>query len=118
MSIVIFHIDFSSQLQTSKRFKCCCVFVKRFDVARSLLTISFQCRTEVISVSMTLNIDYQQLSIDDKVELKDKIRESLAKSASVDEAEVGLWQLRFPIYYTACVIYRSNGHVDIGNPYE
>ena len=39
---------------------------------------------------MTLNIDYQQLSADDKVELKGKIREILAKSASVDQAAVSV----------------------------
>ena len=55
--------------------------------------MSFQCHTEEeswVSVSMTLNVDYQQLSADDKVELKSKIREVLAKSASVDQAAVSV----------------------------
>merc|ERR1711871_820529 len=43
-----------------------------------------------ISVSMTLNIDYQQLSTDDKVQFKDKIRDVLADSASVDQAAVSV----------------------------
>merc|ERR1711904_470905 len=43
-----------------------------------------------ISVSMTLNIDYQQLGADDKVEIKKKIRDVLAASASVDQATVSV----------------------------
>merc|ERR1719486_1010672 len=39
---------------------------------------------------MTLNIDYQQLGADDKVELKNKIRDVLAASASVDQAAVSV----------------------------
>jgi len=39
---------------------------------------------------MTLNVDYQQLSTDDKVELKGKIRDVLAESASVDPAAVSV----------------------------
>ena len=69
------------------------MFVKRFDVARSLLTISFQCRTEddfVTSVSMTLNIDYQQLSANDKDELADEVQASLATSAGVDQSAVSV----------------------------
>ena len=39
---------------------------------------------------MTLNIDYQQLGADDKVEIKKKIRDVLAASASVDQATVSV----------------------------
>ena len=54
--------------------------------------MSFQCHTEesLISVSMTLNVDYQQLGADDKVELKSKIREVLAKSANVNQDAVSV----------------------------
>ena len=55
--------------------------------------MSFQCHTEEessISVSMTLNVNYHKLSADDKVELKGKIREVLAESASVDQAAVSV----------------------------
>ena len=77
----------------SKRFNCCCMFVKRFDVARSLLTTSFQCCTEeeaFVSVSMTLNIDYHQLSADDKDELKGKVRDGFAKGADVGQSAVSV----------------------------
>jgi len=47
-------------------------------------------RESSIPVSMTLNIDYQQLGADDKVELKDKIRDVLAANASVDQAAVSV----------------------------
>jgi hypothetical protein len=42
----------------------------------------------VISVGMTLNVDYQKLSTDDKDELKLKLRGTLAKGAGVDETAV------------------------------
>jgi len=44
-----------------------------------------------VSVSMTMmNVDYQQLSADDKHELKGKIQDVLAESAGVDQAAVSV----------------------------
>merc|ERR1711904_165782 len=47
-------------------------------------------RQKKVSVRMTLNIDYQQLSTDDKDTLKGKLRDSLAESAGVDQAAVSV----------------------------
>eukprot|EP00746_Dinoflagellata_sp_MGD_P166915 gnl/MRDRNA2_/MRDRNA2_97146_c0_seq1.p1 gnl/MRDRNA2_/MRDRNA2_97146_c0~~gnl/MRDRNA2_/MRDRNA2_97146_c0_seq1.p1 ORF type:complete len:1001 (+),score=164.62 gnl/MRDRNA2_/MRDRNA2_97146_c0_seq1:86-3088(+) len=44
----------------------------------------------LISVSMTLNIDYQQLSAYDKDELKSKVSDILAKDTGVDKASVSV----------------------------
>ena len=43
-----------------------------------------------ISVSMTLNVDYQQLSADDKDELKGKVQDGFAKGAGVDQSAVSV----------------------------
>eukprot|EP00746_Dinoflagellata_sp_MGD_P165701 gnl/MRDRNA2_/MRDRNA2_95135_c0_seq1.p1 gnl/MRDRNA2_/MRDRNA2_95135_c0~~gnl/MRDRNA2_/MRDRNA2_95135_c0_seq1.p1 ORF type:complete len:1041 (+),score=223.87 gnl/MRDRNA2_/MRDRNA2_95135_c0_seq1:454-3123(+) len=43
-----------------------------------------------LSISLTLNIDYQQLSTDDKEELMGALREALAEIAAVDEAMVSV----------------------------
>jgi hypothetical protein len=66
-----------------------------------LIVTSLEVKTEVakpklpeeeslIAVSMALNIDYQQLSADDKYEFKAKIRSILAEEASVDQAAVSV----------------------------
>merc|ERR1712216_153179 len=43
-----------------------------------------------ISVALTLNVDYQKLNADDKDQLKGKLRDTLAKSAGVDQAAVSV----------------------------
>merc|ERR1712159_306238 len=57
---------------------------------RAAISSSTTAEESSISASMTLNIDYQQLGTDDKVELKSKIRDVLAASASVDQAAVSV----------------------------
>merc|ERR1719380_467742 len=47
-------------------------------------------KESLISVSMTLNIDYQQLSADDKDELRGKLQDTFAKNASVDKTAVSV----------------------------
>jgi len=47
-------------------------------------------KESLISVGMTLNVDYQKLSAADKEELKGKLRNTLASSAGVDQAAVSV----------------------------
>eukprot|EP00746_Dinoflagellata_sp_MGD_P150342 gnl/MRDRNA2_/MRDRNA2_82243_c0_seq1.p1 gnl/MRDRNA2_/MRDRNA2_82243_c0~~gnl/MRDRNA2_/MRDRNA2_82243_c0_seq1.p1 ORF type:complete len:2838 (+),score=733.91 gnl/MRDRNA2_/MRDRNA2_82243_c0_seq1:183-8696(+) len=67
---------------------------KIFEELKKKIEAAEKAQAEVLSVSMTLNVDDQQLAADDKVNLKGKIGDVLAESASrtefVDQSAVSV----------------------------